>query len=250
MRLQRLSKAELESYVICPRLFYYRRIFRKDKEYPLGSLFHDYHWWFWEQIRLIGPQIKTWPDRRHLAEVRSLAMKAPLPIQDWALSYAEWEHERWKMEKETWHDSIPEMNVEAEIGGIHFIGRIDRVDTLKDGIRVVEIKTGAIVKTAWRQETAFYALILEQMGVFDAPVIYWGVWHPEIQIGGKIHALSKKAVIRWISKLKTACEEDEFPKRLSTFCPSCRYFKLCVPKHFPSEVFRILKETGEVMELF
>jgi len=250
MELRKLSKAELESFVLCPRLFYYRRIFKKRHEPKLGSIFHDFHWWFWEQIKDYGDSVRNLTPAEHIALMRSLCDQSPPIIRNWAQLYTEWEHERWKIEKEYWHKSIPEFPVEAEIAGIRFIGRIDRIDFTEEGVRIVEIKTGSISKTAWRRETAFYTLVLEQMGVLKEPISSWAVWHPEIQIGGRIHHRTKKAVIKWISKLKTACDKDEFPRKFCTFCPSCPFIKMCVPRRFPSEVFEVLMKTGEVVELF
>lgn len=118
-------------------------------------------------------------------------------------------------------------------------GHIDRVDYLpkEQSYCIVEYKTGKnydVTKpwslTALRAETAFYAIICNEMKIFDKPVHYWALYNPKIQQFSieKFPAATMRAVNNTykglIQKIK---EAGDFERKMSPLCMYCEYRREC-----------------------
>ena len=118
-------------------------------------------------------------------------------------------------------------------------GHIDRVDYLpaEKAYCIVEYKTGKNydVNKPWsltslRAETAFYAIICNEMELLDKPVLYWALYNPKIRQFNveKFPAATMRAVNNTykglIQKIK---ESGEFPRKMSPLCMWCEYRPEC-----------------------
>ena len=114
-------------------------------------------------------------------------------------------------------------------------GHIDRVDYLpkEKAYCIVEYKTGKSynVETPWsltalRAETAFYAIICNEMKLFDKPVLYWALYNPQIKQYHveKFPAATMRAVNNTYRDLVQRIKESgEFDRHISPLCLYCEY---------------------------
>ena len=112
-------------------------------------------------------------------------------------------------------------------------GHIDRVDFLpaEKSYCIVEYKTGKhydVTKpyslTALRAETAFYAIICNEMKIFDYPVHYWALYNPKIKQFSieKFPAATMRAVNNTYKDLIQRIKEaGEFERNISPLCLYC-----------------------------
>ncbi len=118
-------------------------------------------------------------------------------------------------------------------------GHIDRVDYLpkEKAYCIVEYKTGKsydVTKpwslTALRAETAFYAIICNEMKLFDKPVHYWALYNPNIKQFSveKFPAATIRSVNNTYKGLVQKIKEaGDFDRNISPLCMYCDYRKEC-----------------------
>jgi hypothetical protein len=122
---------------------------------------------------------------------------------------------------------------------INRTGHVDRVDYLprEKSYCIVEYKTGNGYDpskpwslTALRAETAFYAIIANEMKLFDKPVHYWSLYNPK----KKIFFIEKfpAATIRSVNNtykglVQKIKEAGDFDRKISPLCMWCEYRNEC-----------------------
>ena len=182
----RLSPSQGDAYATCPRRYALERRLRlgsRDTPYlQLGSLLH-------ETLELAeGETIGTGrghaDPERALEIVEQVWMKAefgtPVLNNAW-LRVAEKAivklYERWPS------SGIPvqlEMEVAAELDGIPWSGKVDRVERVAEGLRVVDYKTGTAPLTvddaAVSIQLGFYVIAVGEM--LSEPVLAAEFWYP------------------------------------------------------------------------
>lgn len=122
---------------------------------------------------------------------------------------------------------------------INRTGHVDRIDYLphEKSYCVVEYKTGksanptkASSLTSLRAETAFYAIILNEMKLLPAPTYYWAVVNPRLRTFyiEKFPAATMRAVNNaykgLVQKIK---ESGEFKRKIGPLCMYCPFRREC-----------------------
>lgn len=122
---------------------------------------------------------------------------------------------------------------------INRTGHVDRIDYLpaEKAYCIVEYKTGKNYDvhkpwslTSLRAETAFYAIICNEMKLLDHPVLYWALYNPKIQQFSieKFPAATMRAVNNTYKGLVQKIKESgEFNRKISPLCMWCEYRKEC-----------------------
>ncbi len=119
-------------------------------------------------------------------------------------------------------------------------GHVDRIDYLpdKEAYCIVEYKTGKSYdptrsrnRTDLRAEIGFYQQILNLTEDVKAPVLYWKLINPTLQIvfEEKIPSQTLRAVQKTYRDIVTAVENDgPFPREISLLCLWCPYLNNCL----------------------
>ncbi|MEY3090576.1 MAG: hypothetical protein RL113_892 [Pseudomonadota bacterium] len=144
------SPSQLKTYLTCRRKYYYRYIqnikSKKEKELNEGKFLHD----LLEQLFKKQDHFKT---VQEMDKEMVLLWDKMLPLEDVKLTYKKllW---REKLRgfiasqiahfQADWRVKETEVNVSGDIGGLHFKGRVDRIDYNGDEILVLDYKSGSI----------------------------------------------------------------------------------------------------------
>ena len=131
-------------------------------------------------------------------------------------------------------DGVPvqaERKVTAEIGGVEWLGYIDRLERTDDGLRVVDLKTGGTAATAEQAarsiQLAFYVIALQQAG---EKVVGAQLWFPRVGVKGAVRHFDMSSVAEIHSELENVVDEiraEKWEPRLSTSCEKCLFRATC-----------------------
>lgn len=125
-----------------------------------------------------------------------------------------------------------ELDVESEIGGVRWIGRIDRVEQSEDGFRVIDYKSGTSVPTKDEAsesiQLAFYALAVQkERGAVTASEM----WFPRHDTKG---VTTRSLAIHQLPDVTTTMEtitrsigEENWQPRVSDRCKRCDFRRSC-----------------------
>ena len=129
-----------------------------------------------------------------------------------------------------------EKGINLKIGGCRIYGKIDRVDVLPEGLRIVDYKTGEPKKAEKvgpedKEQLLIYQLAAEQaLGEKIAALqFYYLNDSSELNFLGsdkELRAMEEKILNR-ITAIKKAAENDHFPPAPSLLCKYCDYRGIC-----------------------
>jgi RecB family exonuclease len=125
-----------------------------------------------------------------------------------------------------------ELDVEAEIAGVRWVGRIDRLEKSDRGYRVVDYKSGTRAPTkdeaAESIQLAFYTLAVEQT---KGDVVASEMWFPRANTKSvstrsfATHRLSELA--EKMADITRLIGEEEWEPRVSERCTRCPFRRSC-----------------------
>lgn len=125
-----------------------------------------------------------------------------------------------------------ELDVESEIGGVRWIGRIDRLEKTESGFRVVDYKSGTSTPTkdeaAGSIQLAFYTLAVQET---KGEVVASEMWFPRNNTKSvstrsfAIHRLSE--VAGRMADITRLIGEEEWEPRVSDGCTRCGFRRSC-----------------------
>lgn len=125
-----------------------------------------------------------------------------------------------------------EMEVESEIGGVTWVGRVDRVEQTADGVRVVDYKTGTRVPTkddaAESIQLGFYAgAVSDQVG----DVVASEMWFPRadtVSVSTRQFAMfGLTDVHQKMEELTTQILAEDWTPNVGTHCKRCPFIRSC-----------------------
>jgi superfamily I DNA/RNA helicase/RecB family exonuclease len=234
----RLSPSQAVSYQGCPRRYVLERRLRigdSTSPYALfGELAHEV------LERAEGEAIGT--GARHADPDRALQLldevweKADFGSAEltagWkkkAVAMFEKLYERWPGRGEPVE---VEVEIESEIGGVRWIGRVDRLERSEEGLRVVDYKTSGTPtskeEAASSLQLAFYALAIQQT-VGD--VVASEMWFPRTNNKSvpvrslALHDLP--ALTEAMADITRSIKEEDWEPRVSNNCGRCGFRRSC-----------------------
>lgn len=127
-----------------------------------------------------------------------------------------------------------EQKVTVDLGGVPFVGIIDRVDRLADRLVVSDYKSGTLPGHRWRsdkvQQVMLYAAALTRSGgeqPHRARLLYLGQRILDISVTERrIEEAEGQLAATW-GEVSTACDNDRFEARPSVLCGWCPYAEAC-----------------------
>jgi RecB family exonuclease len=125
-----------------------------------------------------------------------------------------------------------ELDVRSDVGGVTWVGRIDRLEKTEQGLRVIDYKTGTSVPTideaAQSIQLAFYArAVQEDLG----PVVAAEMWFPRynsVSVTTRdldIHRLPE--VEERMETITRSITEEGWEPRVSRSCGRCGFRRSC-----------------------
>ena len=125
-----------------------------------------------------------------------------------------------------------EVEIESEIGGVRWIGRVDRLERSEDGLRVVDYKTGASPATkdeaAGSLQLAFYALAIQQT---IGDVVASEMWFPRTKdksVAVRSVALHDlPALTESMTEITRSIKDEDWEPRVSNDCGRCGFRRSC-----------------------
>jgi superfamily I DNA/RNA helicase/RecB family exonuclease len=234
----RLSPSQADAYRSCPRRYVLSRRLRLGDPASVythfGELIHD----TLERAEreVIGKGVRHAGLERVLEIVDEVWQDAdfgtPALDEAWkrkAFELFERLYERWPGKGEP---VDVELDVEAEIGGVRWIGRIDRLERTDDGYRVIDYKSGTSVLThdeaAESIQLAFYAYAVQrQLGKVTASEM----WYPRYaskSITTRALALHRlPEVTSTMETIARSIGEEKWAPQVSDSCKRCEFRRSC-----------------------
>ncbi len=125
-----------------------------------------------------------------------------------------------------------EMSIETEIEGVTWLGRVDRLERSRDGLRVVDYKTGGTAPSnddaAQSIQLAFYAMAV---GRTQGEVVASEMWFPRTSAKSvttrqlAMHRLGE--VVETMSVITRNIAEEDWSPRVSDACQWCAFRSSC-----------------------
>lgn len=125
-----------------------------------------------------------------------------------------------------------ELGIEAEIEGVQWIGRVDRLERSTDGLRVVDYKTGtrppSIEEAAESIQLAFYAKAVDQS---RGEVVASEMWFPRTSAKSvttrqlALHDLA--AIEAMMADITRRIRAEDWEPRVSRACKNCTFRTSC-----------------------
>lgn len=234
----RLSPSQADSYQTCPRRYVLERRLRLGDSTSVyahfGELTHDI------LERAEREVIGTGARHAELSRVLEIVDEVwndadfgtPELNEAWkrkAVEMLEKLYERWPGKGEP---VDVELDVESEIGGVRWIGRIDRLERTEDGFRVVDYKSSTSVPNkdtaATSIQLAFYALAVQQE---RGEVVASEMWFPRYDSKSvttralALHQLPD--VTREMHAITEAIGEERWQPKVSERCKRCDFRRSC-----------------------
>jgi RecB family exonuclease len=130
------------------------------------------------------------------------------------------------------HPVEVELDVETEIGGVRWIGRIDRLERSAQGLRVVDYKTGTQAPTksdaAGSIQLGFYARAVAEI---HGEVVASEMWFPRTKTKSvttrqfALHQLPE--VEQTMVDITAGIRDENWPPRVSNDCKRCGFRRSC-----------------------
>lgn len=235
----RLSPSQAESYKRCPRRYVLERRLRLGDSTSVYAHFGDLAHRVLEiaESEVIGDGVRHAEIGRVLEIVDDVWKEADFGAPEL--------DEAWKTKAEEMfvklYDMWPgkgepietELAVELDIGGVRWMGRVDRLERSEEGLRVVDYKTGTSVMTHAEAEESiqlgFYAMAVE-----DDPdqVIASEMWYP--RHGSTKSVATRKLDMNRLGELAEtmatitgAIVSEDWAPRVSESCKRCDFRRFC-----------------------
>ena len=235
----RLSPSQADSYDSCPRRYVLERRLRLgDSSSPyaaFGVLIHD----VLERAEreVIGSGARH-ADLERVLEIvdqvweESADFGLPAVTESWrqkAVEMLEKLYNRWPGKGEPVE---VELDVESDIGGVRWIGRIDRLEHVPEGLRVIDYKSGgsapALAEAAESIQLAFYTIaVQDRLG----PVVASEMWYPRqksVSVTTRALALHQLPELREkMEEITDAIRDEVWEPRVSGACERCGFRRSC-----------------------
>jgi len=232
----RITKSDLELYIVCPRRYYYAKIL-EDRGYErpeqrIGRAFHDFAYWFFEWLeRDKLEQCTTLDDTMEYFRQSLEGIEVPY-FRKLCENFLKFEAQRW-LSLRDWELYFPVMRealVTFRVQDVDFALKVDRVDLLNGYCCVVEYKLHMPPLVRIRRETCLYALALNYAKATPKETRYWACYSPvdNIYIQDRVHINTVRALKRWIQRFIEAHEKKRFPKREGNYCAFCPFLERCL----------------------
>jgi superfamily I DNA/RNA helicase/RecB family exonuclease len=234
----RLSPSQAESYESCPRRYVLERRLRLGDSASVYAQFGEKTHDVLEQAE--GEIIGTGARHADLARVLEIVDEiweetdfgTPELNEAWknkAVEMLSKLYEHWPGKGEPVE---VELDVEASIGGIRWIGRIDRLEMTDQGYRVVDYKSGTGVPTyddaAESIQLAFYTLAVEET---RGEVVASEMWFPRGSTKSVAtrsfagHRLSE--LVGRMTEITGSISDERWEPRVSGRCTNCAFRRSC-----------------------
>lgn len=235
----RLSPSQAEAYLSCPRRYVLERRLRLGDSSSVYAHFGDLIHEVLETAE--GEVIGT--GERHarldrvvqiLDDVWARADFGPAPLN------RAWKDKAVEMLTKL-YDNWPgkgkpvgvEVQVEGEVDGVRWIGRVDRVERGPDGLRVVDYKTGASAPTVDEGvqsiQLAFYAMAVAASQ--GETVSAAEMWFPRVKsksVTTRALALHKiEEIEETMRSITTAVAAEDWEPKVSAACGRCAFRRSC-----------------------
>jgi len=234
----RLSPSQADSYQRCPRRYVLERRLRLGDAASVWAHFGELA----HEILEIAESEVIGTGRRHADLARVLEIvdqvweKADFGPREltnaWKVKAVEMLtklYERWPGKG----DPVEvELGVEADVEGVGWMGRIDRLEQTVEGFRVVDYKTSATApsldEAAQSIQLGFYALAVQRQG---RDVVASEMWFPRVSsksvITRKLATHLLPDVERTISEVTRAIASEDWAPRVSNHCKRCDFRRSC-----------------------
>ena len=234
----RLSPSQADSYRRCPRRYVLERRLRLgDSSSPharFGQLVHDVL--ERAEAEVIGTGARHADLQRVLEILDEIWEGADFgnPALDMAWKGRAVElltrlYERWPGKGEPVE---VELDVESEIGGVRWIGRVDRLERTGEGYRVIDYKSGKSAATTAEAadsiQLAFYAMAVQRD---RGEVVAAEMWYPSIDSVSvttrelALHRLVDVAEI--MNEITHSIREEMWEPKVSADCKRCGFRRSC-----------------------
>jgi len=233
----KLHKSMIQDYSVCPYKYKLKWLEKRPilptPESTIGKSFHTFAHDFFDLVQKEKlMQLQTADEVREY--MRSVIPKVPSLVKDLCLNFVDFEVDHFlkvrNLSLDYFFPLARELYLETKI----FAGTIDRLDLLTDNsICIFEYKTSQYLHMPTiRRECAFYKLLLESTsGKWRAlKVSSFAVYNPVLNkfVFEKFSRNSSAALMRWIGRMKTSHEENDFPKKFGTLCRWCDFRFECL----------------------
>ena len=159
------SNSRLSTYLKCKRKFYYKYIedikAKKSDELNEGEFLHkvleNVHASTYESYKNLNIAIEKEIDRLLPLDSSMLNYKKMF-FKEKLKGYVDWSMKHFK---DGWEVVVREKNYEAEIGGLKFTGRVDRIDTNDVSTLVLDYKSGKTPKSGTDFQMSIYSRLLK-----------------------------------------------------------------------------------------
>jgi superfamily I DNA/RNA helicase/RecB family exonuclease len=235
----RLSPSQAESYDTCPRRYALERRLRLSDTFSphaeLGTLVHEALERAEKEVVGTGRHHAELDDAlRHLDEVWETADFGSPQLDDAWLAHA---RDTIVRLYESWpSDGEPiglEKSVRAEVGGIEWVGVIDRLERSEKGLRVIDYKTSKnppkVPDAKKSIQLAFYTAAVEEETGED--VIGAEMWFPRVDsksVTKRSLDLDKLAeVVERMETVSAGVVAEEWAPRVNEYCHRCDFRLSC-----------------------
>ena len=122
-----------------------------------------------------------------------------------------------------------EKKVEFEIEGIEIVGYIDKVDSLKNGIKIVDYKTGKVKPEMVErsEQLTIYQLGMEKEGYDIESLAIYDLRNCHEYISEPRRNAEKRRVINEILSIAEKIENGIFEPRITEWCQRCSFRNIC-----------------------
>jgi len=141
----------------------------------------------------------------------------------------------WKLEDPALVEVVStEQRVKVKLGDVPFVGVIDRVDRIDNGLVVSDYKSGSVPRTQWRDDKVLQVMLYAaalQATTGEQPsrarLLYLGQQIIEETVtDSRIENATSQISTTW-SNINAACENDDFPADTGPLCGWCPFVDRC-----------------------
>lgn len=242
--VSRLSPSGAGTFRECPRRWRFRYVERRPDPPGEAALVGSFAHRVLEELMAEAPQARTAERAKVLArqvwpEIEAEESFASLDLDAERARAFRWRAWRavegyFRVEDPTAVDVVDrEQVIECELGGVPFVGVVDRVERHEGKLVVTDYKTGRAPNERYVPDrlvqVVLYAAALGQIG--EAPrqvrLLYLGQRAVEAEVTAPDVASSVQALADTWSAIGEAVAGDAFPPRPGPLCPWCPYVDSC-----------------------
>lgn len=229
----------------CPRRWMFKYVERRPEPSGQAAIVGTFVHEVLEALCLLQPIDRTQEQAKRIARELWPAVETDpdflaLELTDPEARSFRWQ--AWLAVAGLWHLEDPasvdvlatEQKVTAELGGVPFLGIIDRVDRIDDRLIISDYKSGALPGARWRndkmQQVLLYAGAFEQIQGEQperARLLYLGQKILEVTVTTpKIETAAAQLAATW-EGIEAACSSDRFDAKPGVLCGWCPFAADC-----------------------